>query len=44
MIWQPHIKTSGEWVAAKILQGIFGAPMESLAEVTVSDVVCCLSL
>ncbi|KAI9150869.1 MFS-type transporter [Paramyrothecium foliicola] len=38
MIWQPHIRTNGEWIAAKILQGIFGAPMESLAEITVSDV------
>lgn len=39
MIWQPHITTSGEWYAAKVLQGIFGAPMESIAEITVSDVV-----
>lgn len=40
MVWQPHVRSSGEWYAAKILQGIFGAPIESLAEVTVSDVVC----
>ena len=39
MVWQPHIRTNGEWIAAKILQGTFGAPMESLAEITISDVV-----
>ncbi|KAF5963226.1 major facilitator superfamily transporter, putative substrate-H+ antiporter [Fusarium bulbicola] len=39
MVWQPHVKSNGEWIATKILQGIFGAPIESLAEITVSDVV-----
>lgn len=39
MIWQPYIKKNGEWIAAKLLQGFFGAPMESLAEISVSDVV-----
>ncbi|KAL1878112.1 hypothetical protein VTK73DRAFT_8073 [Phialemonium thermophilum] len=38
MVWQPHVRSNGEWIATKILQGIFGAPMESLAEITVSDV------
>ncbi|RDW86610.1 uncharacterized protein DSM5745_03252 [Aspergillus mulundensis] len=38
MVWQPHIRSNGAWIAAKILQGFFGAPMESIAEVTVSDV------
>jgi MFS family permease len=38
MVWQPHIQTNGQWIAAKILQGFFGAPMESIAEITVSDV------
>ncbi|KAF9869713.1 hypothetical protein CkaCkLH20_12756 [Colletotrichum karsti] len=38
MVWQPHISTNGEWIAAKMLQGLFGAPMESIAEVTVSDI------
>ena len=39
MIWQPHISSNGQWIAAKILQGLFGAPLESIAEVTVSDMV-----
>lgn len=39
MIWQAHIKSNGEWIAAKILQGIFGAPIESIAEVTIAHVV-----
>lgn len=39
MIWQPYVRSNGEWIATKILQGIFGAPIESLAEITVSDVV-----
>ncbi|KAL4906335.1 hypothetical protein BDW74DRAFT_167421 [Aspergillus multicolor] len=38
MVWQPHIRSNGEWIAAKILQGFFGAPIESIAEITVSDV------
>lgn len=39
MVWQPHIRSNGGWIAAKILQGFFGAPMESMAEIMVSDVV-----
>lgn len=39
MVWQPHVRTNGEWIATKILQGFFGAPLESIAEVTVTDVV-----
>lgn len=39
MVWQPYVRSNGEWIATKILQGIFGAPIESLAEITVSDVV-----
>ncbi|KAI8724373.1 hypothetical protein NCS52_00006200 [Fusarium sp. LHS14.1] len=38
MIWQPYVRSNGEWIATKILQGTFGAPIESLAEITVSDV------
>ncbi|RSL91632.1 hypothetical protein CEP52_014204 [Fusarium oligoseptatum] len=38
MVWQPYVRSNGEWIATKILQGIFGAPIESLAEITVSDV------
>ena len=39
MIWQPYTKSNGQWIAAKILQGFFGSPMESLPEISVSDVV-----
>lgn len=39
MMWQPYTESNGQWIAAKILQGFFGAPIESLAEVSVSDVV-----
>lgn len=39
MMWQPYVRSNGEWIATKILQGIFGAPIEFLGEVTVSDVV-----
>ena len=39
MMWQPYTRSNGQWIATKILQGFFGAPMESLAEVSVSDVV-----
>lgn len=35
-VWAPHTKTNGQWIANKILQGFFGAPIESLCEVTVS--------
>ncbi|KAL4884614.1 putative MFS transporter [Aspergillus karnatakaensis] len=38
MVWQPHITSNGQWIAAKILQGFLGAPIESIAEITVSDV------
>ena len=44
MIWQPYVRSNGEWIATKILQGIFGAPIESLAEITVSDVVRIVSV
>lgn len=40
MIWQPYTTTNGQWIAAKILQGSFGALLESLGEIFISDVVC----
>ncbi|KAF3402707.1 hypothetical protein DPV78_004636, partial [Talaromyces pinophilus] len=40
MLWQAYITENGQWIAAKLLQGFFGAPIESLAVITVSDVVC----
>lgn len=39
MVWAPYTTTNGEWIASKVLQGFFGAPAESLCEVTVTDIV-----
>ena len=39
MIWAPHTKTRAQWITSKILQGFFGAPIESLCQVTVADLV-----
>ena len=38
MVWVPYTKSNGQWIASKILQGFFGAPIESLCEVSVTDV------
>ncbi|KAF5983216.1 transporter HOL1 [Fusarium coicis] len=38
MIWAPHATTNGQWIANKVLQGTFGAPIESLCKISVSDV------
>lgn len=38
IIWSPHTNGNGSWIGGKILQGFFGAPIESLLEVTVSDI------
>ena len=38
-IWAPRTKTSGQWIANKVLQGFFGAPIESLCEISVTDIV-----
>lgn len=37
-VWAPHTKTNGQWIANKILQGFFGAPIESLCEISVVDI------
>ena len=39
MIWVPYTHTNGQWIATKLLQGFFGAPIESLCEISVADVV-----
>lgn len=39
MIWAPFTTTNGQWIANKVLQGLVGAPIESLCEISVSDVV-----
>lgn len=38
MVWAPYTKTNGQWIANKILQGFFGAPIESLCEASVTDI------
>nr|OQO22165.1 hypothetical protein B0A51_08368 [Rachicladosporium sp. CCFEE 5018] len=37
-VWAPHTTTNGQWIANKILQGFFGAPIESLCEISVTDI------
>ncbi|KAG9675500.1 MFS general substrate transporter, partial [Aureobasidium melanogenum] len=37
-LWAPYTKSNGQWIANKILQGFFGAPIESLCEISVTDV------
>ncbi|ODV74623.1 MFS general substrate transporter [Cyberlindnera jadinii NRRL Y-1542] len=37
-IWSPYCKTNAEWIGSKILQGFVGAPIESLCEISVSDI------
>lgn len=37
-IWAPYTRNNGQWIANKILQGFFGAPIESLCEISVTDV------
>ena len=39
MIWVPYTDTNGQWIASKLLQGFFGAPVESLCEISVTDIV-----
>jgi len=38
MVWAAHTNTNGQWIANKLLQGFFGAPIESLCEVSVTDI------
>ncbi|KAF2234641.1 MFS general substrate transporter [Viridothelium virens] len=38
MVWVPYTKTNGQWIGSKLLQGFFGAPIESLCEISVTDV------
>ena len=39
MIWVPYTNTNGQWIASKLLQGFFGAPIESLCEISMTDIV-----
>lgn len=36
-LWQPYITSNGQWIASKILAGFFCSPIESLPEVSISD-------
>lgn len=38
MIWAPYTKSNGQWIANKVLQGLVGAPIESLCEISVADI------
>ncbi|KAF6240619.1 hypothetical protein HO173_001290 [Letharia columbiana] len=38
MVWVPYTNTNGQWIASKLLQGFFGAPVESLCEISVTDI------
>ena len=40
MIWVPYTNTNGQWIVSKLLQGFFGAPVESLCEISVTDIAC----
>lgn len=37
-VWAPYTRSNGQWIANKILQGFFGAPIESLCEISVTDI------
>lgn len=36
-VWAPYTTTNGKWIASKILQGFFGAPIKSLVEISITD-------
>ena len=36
-VWAPFTTSNGQWIANKVLQGFFGAPIESLCEISVTD-------
>jgi MFS family permease len=37
-VWAPYTKINGQWIANKILQGFFGALIESLCEISITDI------
>jgi MFS family permease len=39
LMWSPSTHSEGEWIAMNIIAGFFGAPIEALPEVSVTDVV-----
>ncbi|KAL1873120.1 hypothetical protein VTK73DRAFT_1081 [Phialemonium thermophilum] len=38
MIWAPFTSNNGQWIANKTLQGFFGAPLEALCEISMTDI------
>ncbi|KAK5046462.1 hypothetical protein LTR84_008265 [Exophiala bonariae] len=36
--WAPYATTSGQWIAKNCIQGFFGAPFESLCEISITDI------
>jgi MFS family permease len=38
MVWAAHTDTNGQWIASKIVQGFFEAPIESLCEISIADI------
>lgn len=38
MIWVPHATSNGAWIGSKILQGFVGAPIESLCEISITNI------
>lgn len=36
-LWLPYCRSNGEWIAAKILAGLFTAPIEALPELSISE-------
>jgi MFS family permease len=37
-IWTPFVTTNPHWILNKLLQGFFGAPIESLCQISIADV------
>ncbi|KAI4718775.1 MFS general substrate transporter [Aureobasidium sp. EXF-10727] len=37
-VWGAYCKSNGEWIAKSVIQGFFGAPIEALPEISVTDV------
>jgi hypothetical protein len=38
-VWSPHVASNAQWIIKNILGGLFGAVLEALPEVTVTDLV-----
>lgn len=38
-VWTPHIRSDGAWYGMRIIAGLFFSPVESLAEVSISQIV-----